>query len=38
MDLETGIKCSFGRFGLTPGVYINSTAVRCITPNIKDDV
>jgi len=37
LDVETGIKCSFGRFGETTGVYLNSTTIRCITPNIKDD-
>ncbi len=37
MDIETGIKCSFGRFGVTTGVYLNSSTIRCVTPNIKED-
>jgi len=36
--MDTGVKCKFGRFGITPAVYINSTTVRCVTPNIKQDV
>ncbi len=35
---DSGVKCSFGRFGSTPAIYLNSTTVRCVTPNIKDEV
>jgi hypothetical protein len=37
-DHEKGITCQFGRFGTSPGTYINSTCVKCVTPDIKDDV
>lgn len=26
------LKCKFGRFGETQGVFINSTTIRCTTP------
>eukprot|EP00831_Metopus_contortus_P041522 TRINITY_DN3258_c0_g1_i3.p1 TRINITY_DN3258_c0_g1~~TRINITY_DN3258_c0_g1_i3.p1 ORF type:complete len:283 (-),score=26.69 TRINITY_DN3258_c0_g1_i3:303-1151(-) len=35
-DYETGIRCSFGRFGTTPGVYLNETTIRCVTPVVRD--
>ena len=31
------IKCSFGRFGETPAVFVNSTHIRCMTPSVPDD-
>jgi hypothetical protein len=31
------IKCRFGRFGETYAVYVNSTAVKCVTPAIGED-
>jgi hypothetical protein len=36
--MDAGVKCRFGRFGVTPATYINSSTVRCVTPHIKDDV
>ena len=29
------IKCKFGRFGETTGVYVNSTAVKCANPSMS---
>jgi len=29
---EYGITCKFGRFGRTPGIIINATTVKCVTP------
>ena len=37
IDKEVGVRCMFGRFGTSPGVYINATTIKCITPLIKDD-
>lgn len=34
---EYGITCKFGRFGKTPGVIINSTTVKCVTPSVSDN-
>lgn len=31
------IRCKFGRFGETIGVYVNSTNVRCFSPSVNDD-
>jgi hypothetical protein len=31
------IGCSFGRFGVTQGIYVNRTLIKCITPTIRDD-
>ena len=40
-DLESrqglsSVKCKFGRFGESNGVYINSTHIKCTTPPIDD--
>lgn len=31
------IKCQFGRFGESVAVYLNETAVKCVTPSIPED-
>lgn len=31
------IKCRFGRFGETLAVYINETAIKCVTPAVSDE-
>ena len=36
-DSEYSITCKFGRFGTSPGILVNSTLVKCITPNIEED-
>lgn len=33
----SGIKCKFGSFGQTIGVYVNSTLVKCSTPAVQED-
>jgi hypothetical protein len=35
LDSEIGIKCKFGRFGTTVGVYVNKTTIICMTPHTK---
>ena len=30
------IKCRFGRFGTSSGIYVNRTLIKCITPKIED--
>jgi hypothetical protein len=32
-----GIQCSFGEFGLSPGVFINKTTIMCLTPRVNED-
>lgn len=34
---DFGIKCKFGRFGNSPGTYINKTTILCLTPHITED-
>lgn len=29
-----GIECKFGRFGTGVGMYINKTAIKCVTPSV----
>jgi len=31
------LKCSFGRFGETPAVFVDEDHVKCMTPSIPDD-
>lgn len=31
------IKCKFGRFGETLAVYVNQTAIKCVTPSVLDE-
>lgn len=33
---DYGIFCKFGKYGSTPGVMVNSTLVKCVTPTIQD--
>ena len=37
-DKPENIMCRFGRFGETPGAFINSTMIQCITPATSMDV
>ena len=32
-----GMRCRFGRFGDTMAVFVNSTAIKCVTPSVPDD-
>jgi hypothetical protein len=32
---DYGIFCKFGKYGATPGVLINSTVVKCVTPTVQ---
>ncbi len=32
-----GIMCRFGRFGESPGIHVNESAVKCVTPSVEDD-
>lgn len=34
---QYGIECKFGRFGVGLGMYVNKTAIRCVTPSIQED-
>jgi hypothetical protein len=34
---QYGIECRFGRFGVGIGMYVNKTAIRCVTPSIQED-
>ena len=34
---QYGLKCKFGRFGVTTATYLNKTTILCLTPNIEDD-
>lgn len=34
---QYGLKCKFGRFGVTPATYLNKTTILCLTPTIEDD-
>ena len=34
---DYGIQCKFGRFGHSPGTLVNSTTVKCVTPNVQDN-
>jgi len=29
--------CKFGRFGDSPGIYVNETVIKCVTPSVEDD-
>ena len=31
------IKCKFGRFGETLAVFVNQTAIKCVTPSVLDE-
>lgn len=31
------LKCSFGRFGETTGVFVDETHIKCMTPSVPDD-
>lgn len=31
------IKCSFGRFGETPAVFVDDSHIKCMTPSVPDD-
>ena len=31
------IKCKFGRFGETLAVFLNETAIKCVTPSVLDE-
>ena len=33
---DYGLSCQFGRFGKTPGTLLNSTTVKCITPQLEE--
>lgn len=37
MSGYSGIKCKFGRFGQTIGIYQNSTLIKCSSPSISED-
>lgn len=37
LAIQSSIKCKFGRFGESIAVYLNETAVKCITPSIPED-
>ena len=32
----SGVKCIFGKFGSSLGMFINSTTVLCLSPTISD--
>lgn len=34
---QYGLKCKFGRFGISPATYINRTTLLCLSPNIQED-
>jgi hypothetical protein len=34
---QYGIECKFGRFGIGIGMFINKTAIKCLTPSISED-
>ena len=34
---QYGIECKFGRFGIGMGMYVNKTAIKCVTPSITED-
>ena len=34
---QYGIMCKFGRFGTGQGRYLNTTAVKCLTPSVTED-
>ena len=34
---QYGIMCKFGRFGVGMGMYVNKTAIKCLTPSVSDD-
>jgi hypothetical protein len=34
---QYGIECKFGRFGVGIGMYVNKTAIKCVTPSVQDD-
>jgi len=33
---DYGIYCKFGKYGATPGVIVNSTLIKCVTPTIRE--
>ena len=33
---DYGIYCKFGKYGSTPGAWVNSTLLKCITPTIQE--
>lgn len=35
--MDNTIKCRFGRFGETAAVFINETAVKCLTPSLLEN-
>jgi len=35
--LGNTIKCKFGRFGETIGLYVNSTTIKCLTPSLLEN-
>merc|ERR1712160_214866 len=37
LAIQSSIKCRFGRFGESIAVYLNETAVKCVTPSIPED-
>lgn len=34
---QYGIECKFGRFGVSMGMFVNKTAIKCVTPSISED-
>jgi len=37
LSIQSSIKCKFGRFGESVAVFLNETAVKCVTPSIPED-
>lgn len=37
LAIQSSIKCKFGRFGESIAVYLNETAVKCVSPSIPED-
>jgi len=35
--LGNQIRCKFGRFGETFAVFVNSTAIKCLTPSLNEN-
>lgn len=37
MGAYNQLKCSFGRFGDTDGVFVDEHTIKCATPSVQDD-
>ena len=33
---DYGIYCQFGKYGKTPGIWVNETLIRCVTPALQE--